>query len=216
MSNLDAEGKQGWGYANSAGDELRLTAPANRDDPALIRSVKTYFADLFAHLEECPENYGSFATEDCLMIKPTGSYMTNQGACSREEMCKAFLTWIEPQKLHRIDNIRLMGNKLDAAVAQIRIYQHFKFDENEEHDVAVMTFALDRNEAAVDDRNTTGWQATTVHRTCGAPVDATSVGATGEGRKFEAMMPFAPSCLVASGTKEDIVRSKIALREADA
>jgi len=218
MSNRDAEGRQAWGYTNGAGDVLRLAAPAARDNPAVTESVKTYFSDLLAHLRECPENYGSFATEDCLMIKPTGAYMKNQGACSREEMCKTFLTWIEPQRLHRIDNIRLMGSKLDAAVAQIRIYQHFTFDipgvgPNEEQDVAVMTFALDRNEAAVDDRNTTGWQATTVHRACGAPVDAESAGATGEGRKFEATMPFAPSCLVGSGTKEEIVGSKIALRD---
>merc|ERR1712046_491430 len=130
-------------------------------------------------------NFGPFVAADCLMIKPTGVYMRNEGASSREEMCKTFLTWLAPQQILSIDNLRFMGasSACSSCTAQIRMLQHFSFHPpgapaaSIEEDVAVFTFVLEAvaqkenplGEGVAVVPNTSAWRAVVIHRAVGAP-----------------------------------------------
>eukprot|EP00927_Polykrikos_kofoidii_P067811 TRINITY_DN63250_c0_g1_i1.p1 TRINITY_DN63250_c0_g1~~TRINITY_DN63250_c0_g1_i1.p1 ORF type:complete len:254 (-),score=42.75 TRINITY_DN63250_c0_g1_i1:93-854(-) len=192
-----SEWKKNWGFENASGERLVLRETAPSDDAdvltAKVNSVKEYFEALEKSLAQFPENFGPYASSDCLMIKPTGVFMRNEGGCSREEMCKAFLTWKAPQKFTAIENIRFLGSGLDAVSVQVRIFQHFTFKgendvESEEIDVAVMTFVLEAAEPGAT--GTAGeelkWRAVTVHRAFGAP--PTGLGT----RENRVAMPEAP------------------------
>eukprot|EP00933_Yihiella_yeosuensis_P044048 TRINITY_DN39095_c0_g1_i1.p1 TRINITY_DN39095_c0_g1~~TRINITY_DN39095_c0_g1_i1.p1 ORF type:complete len:230 (-),score=35.42 TRINITY_DN39095_c0_g1_i1:112-720(-) len=179
-----------WGFEDRNGDCLTLGTPPNLFDKDAIRSVTQYFEALMKHLEECPENYGPFASPDCIMIKPTGGYMKNEGQCSREAMSKCFLTWLAPQKLWSIDNIRLIGDAKEAAVCQIRMHQHFKFKDSEEDDVAVFSFTLEKCKEGSNEH--ADWRAVCIHRAIGAAADQNAAGADQHGREYKVHLPFAP------------------------
>eukprot|EP00392_Amoebophrya_sp_AT5.2_P015505 g15711.t1 len=157
-----------WGLTNGAtGESLLLSNPPLAADDSLedvcdlLNSVRRYFRELEAHLQLCPENYGPFVSDDCLMIRPYGGYMTNsggtgrasKGGLSREEMCRTFLTWLAPQKILSLENVRFLGGGGHSCTAQIRMFQHFTFGDvntdkdktaSVEEDVALFTFVLER------------------------------------------------------------------------
>ncbi|CAD7969668.1 unnamed protein product [Amoebophrya sp. A120] len=209
-------------------DETSAATPGPREQPpspslSEVNSVRRYFRELEAHLSICPENYGDFVSPDCLMIKPTGQYMGNSattGGASREEMCKTFLTWLAPQKILALENVRFLGSGTgfsSACCCQIRMFQHFKYGDSEEEDVAVFTFVLENKrtttpaasanrvetktfptkggeeaspstDGALFNHNSSNWQAVLIQRALGAPQESKKA------RHYPMELQPAPSC----------------------
>ena len=114
-------------------------------------------------------------------------------------MSRRFLTWLEPQRLWSLDNLRVMGRARDCCSCQVRIYHHCSYQGHEEEDVAVFSFALELGEPA--DANTPGWRASSVLRSVGAAIDATTCHATADGREYKTTLPFAPPALPSETTR---------------